>query len=80
MGLAVAGQNWPLNTPELVWEHPETGAGSATPASRTGAPGRFLERCQQNVLGFRVYTFTPLREGLVRAPWWRQSASFTWTA
>ena len=29
-------------------------------------------------LEFRVSTFTPPWEGPVRAPWWRQSPSFTW--
>ena len=46
------------------------------------APRRVLQQGPRGVraktLGFRVYTFTPPWEGPVRAPWWRQSPSFTW--
>ena len=52
--------------------------------SAKGTPS--LQRVLQEVprdaraktLRFRVYTFTPPWEGPVRAPWWRQSPSFTW--
>ena len=50
-------------------------------ARRPASPGVLQEGARDaraKTFGFRVSTFTPPREGPVRAPWWRQSPSFTW--